>query len=215
MRLKARESSPQVAGCHHRLPEASRSVALTFDDGPDPQFTPLVLDVLAEHGVHATFFLVGFRAERHPEVVRRIQDEGHAIGSHTQTHPDLWEVPLTQAIQEFRRGRATLESITGSSLPLFRPPKGSLNLSQAASVRALQLHTWLWSVDPGDWKPETTPDAIMEGLGQLQPGDVVLLHDAIEKPIEASTTDRSATVGALSRIILAARSQGLGFATLS
>ncbi len=215
MRLKARQSSPRVAGCHHRLAGTKRSVALTFDDGPDPQFTPEILDVLAAQGVRATFFLVGSRAERHPEIVRRIKDEGHAIGSHTQTHPDLWEVPLNQAIQEFRHGRATLESITGSSVPLFRPPKGSLNLSQAASVRALQLHTWLWSVDPGDWKPETSPDAIMGGLGELQPGDVVLLHDAIEKPIEESTTDRSATVGALSLIIEEARSQRFEFATLS
>jgi len=215
MRLKARQSSPRIAGSHHRLPAGLNSVALTFDDGPDPTFTPHVLDVLSELDVKATFFLVGSRAKRHPEIVRRIQDEGHAIGSHTETHPDLWEVPLTEAIKEFRHGRATLEQITGASLPLFRPPKGSLNLSQAASARALQLHTWLWSVDPGDWKSGTSSAAIIQGLGQLTAGDVVLLHDAIEKPIDASTTDRSATVDALSLIIQEARSQGFGFAILS
>jgi peptidoglycan-N-acetylglucosamine deacetylase len=207
--------APRVASASRSLPGGARSVAITFDDGPDPRFTPAVLDVLRERQVHATFFLVGERAERHVDIVRRIAAEGHSLGSHTASHPDMWELNQSAAIAEFTRGREILETITGNSVPLFRPPKGWMDLRFAIALRRFRMKTWLWNVDPEDWSPEATTDNILKGLGNLQAGDIVVLHDAIERPIDSSTTDRSATVEALPRIIDHALTRGLQMVRLS
>ncbi len=124
------------------------AVALTFDDGPDPVYTPEILGVLREHDVKATFFMVGARAENYPDLVRSVLRDGHAVGSHSMTHPDMWELPLLGAVREYRMARDVLESIAGRSIRLFRPPKGSLVPSQALAVRALRFHPWLWSDRP-------------------------------------------------------------------
>jgi peptidoglycan/xylan/chitin deacetylase (PgdA/CDA1 family) len=203
-----------MAGARRTLPPGSGAVALTFDDGPDPVYTTAVLDVLRELDAIATFFMVGARAERNPEIVRRVVDAGHAIGSHSATHPDMWELSLRDAVQEYRAGRRVLESIVRRSVPLFRPPKGSMNPSQALAIRALRFHPWLWSIDVRDWEPHATADGMLALLGTPGDGDIVLLHDAIERPIEDCATDRSSTVVALPRIIRAIREMGLTFETL-
>jgi peptidoglycan-N-acetylglucosamine deacetylase len=207
--------APRVASANRSLPGGAPSVALTFDDGPDDRFTPAVLDVLAERQVRATFFLVGNRAERHVDIVRRIAAEGHALGSHTASHPDMWELNRSAAIAEFRRGREILESITGNPAPLFRPPKGWMDLSLAIALRRFRFNTWLWNVDPEDWSPGATSKEILRGLGDLQAGDIVLLHDAIERPIDSFTTNRSATIEALPGIIDHAQVRGLQLVPLS
>ena len=214
MRLRARRLAQRVAAARRSMGDTNTAVALTFDDGPDPDFTPQVLDVLAELKATATFFVVGARAERHPEIVRRIVAQGHQLGSHSYAHPDLWTLSLPEAIDEYRQGRRTIESIAERPVPLFRPPKGSMNLAQAAAMRMLGLHTWLWSVDPGDWRPDATVESIIGGIGDLGPGDVVLLHDAIERPIEPEATDRSATVAAVPAVVATARSRGLELVAL-
>lgn len=215
VRRRTLHYAPLAAGARRSLGAAPRSAAISFDDGPDADFTPAVLDILSEHGVKATFFVVGRRAERHPEIVRRIVAEGHALGSHTATHPDLWKLDPWVAIAEFRRGRGIVEDITGAPVRLFRPPKGWLDVAQAAGLRALGFRTWLWTVDPEDWAPGATPESILRGVEGIGPGDVVLLHDAIEDPIDASALNRQATVAALPGIIDEARSRDLALVTLS
>lgn len=204
-----------MAGARRKCGAELHAVALTFDDGPDQVYTPAILEVLRELGVKATFFMVGARAEKYPDLVRSVVREGHAIGSHSMTHPDMWELPLRRAVSEYRTAREVLQSIAGRPVRLFRPPKGSLIPSQALAIRALGFHPWLWSIDPGDWEVDASPSSIVGGLGDLGEGDVILLHDAIERPIQESTTDRSATVSALPAIVEAVRRRGLGFATLS
>jgi peptidoglycan/xylan/chitin deacetylase (PgdA/CDA1 family) len=207
--------APRVAAVNRSLAPREPAVALTFDDGPDVTFTPAVLDILSARGIRATFFVVGKRAEENPDIVQRIVAEGHALGSHTASHPDLWELSLPAAIAEFRRGRRMLEAITGQPVRLFRPPKGWMNLEQAAGLRAFGFRTWLWNVDPEDWAPGATSESVLHGVGQLQSGDVVLLHDAIELPIDPSTANRGATVAALPAIIDRVQAQGFDLVTLS
>lgn len=207
--------APRVASASRSLYGESRSVAITFDDGPDADFTPAVLDILGERQIRATFFLVGERAERHVDIVRRIAAEGHALGSHTASHPDMWELNRSAAIAEFRRGREMIETITGKPVPLFRPPKGWMDLSLAIALRRFRMKTWLWNVDPQDWSPGATTETILKGLGELQGGDIVVLHDAIERPIDSSTSDRSATVEVLPWIIDRAQTRGLQMVPLS
>lgn len=190
-------------------------MALTFDDGPDPDHTPAILDELGRLGVLATFFLVGKRARRYPEIVRRMVDEGHAIGSHSDSHPDPWRLPLRMLVGEYRRGRGRVERAARRSAPLFRPPKGHVDAAGALAMLAAGVRPWLWTIDPGDWVPDVRPDDILAGLVGLRPGDVVLLHDAIEGPLAPSALDRSATRAALPAIATLASERGLRFATLA
>ena len=185
------------------------SVAITFDDGPDPRYTPQVLDVLAAHVATATFFLVGRSARRHPELVRGIEAAGHAIGSHTWSHPDMAAVSPRALLRELWAGRRALEEILGRPVSAFRPPAGHFDARMAVGTRLAGLQSWQWSVDPQDWRPGATREGILGAVGGLGERDVVLLHDGIEQPWDESSRDRSETVAALPGIIALIRSRRL------
>jgi peptidoglycan-N-acetylglucosamine deacetylase len=191
-----------------------KSVAITFDDGPDPVFTPPVLDVLAKHGVRATFFVVGSRARLYPDLVRRIVADGHGLGSHSEGHPDPWTLSLVELMREYRTGRRSVEVAANRQVRLFRPPKGYVDLRGAMAMSGARLRPWLWTCDPEDWSPTASCASIVEGLGSLTAGDVVLLHDGIEGPLEPAAEDRSVTLLALPLIIDSIRSKGLSFTAL-
>jgi peptidoglycan/xylan/chitin deacetylase (PgdA/CDA1 family) len=210
----ARRLADRAAGTHWRVEGGDRSVAITFDDGPDPEFTPAVIDILERHNALATFFLVGSRARRHPELVRRLAAAGHQIGSHSETHADMWEIGWRGVAREYRDGRQVLEEIVGAPVPLFRPPKGYLDLPRAMIGRALGLRLWLWTREGEDWAPDATPAGIVERVGVPEPGDVVLLHDAIERPVEERCRDRSATLAALDTLLTDLSQRGFTFVTL-
>lgn len=205
----------RLAGIREQLDRNGTAIALTFDDGPDPVATPLVLDELRRLGVVATFFLVGHRARARPDIVARILGEGHAVGSHSDTHPHAWRVPLTTIVREYRKGRSEVEEAAGRPVLLFRPPNGHVDAAGAAAMVVTRARPWLWTIDPGDWKPEARPADIMVELVGLRAGDVVLLHDAIDGPGAPPTTDRSATVAVLADIAALAHDRGLRFTTLS
>lgn len=202
-----------IAKVQHEV-AGDTSVALTFDDGPDPVHTPLVLDELARLGVRATFFVVGGRARQHPRLVRRMLDEGHAVGSHSATHPDPWTLGTRELVDEYRTGRAHVEEVAGRPMDLFRPPKGHLDVSGALAVRIARLRPWLWTLDPEDWRPGVTADELVARLSTLEPGAVVLLHDGLESPLEASALDRTSTVAALDPVVRSIRDRGLHPVTL-
>ncbi len=214
IRHVGRAGREAALGRRRALGEGSLSVALTFDDGPDPTYTPQVLDVLAELGVSATFFCVGDRVAEHPEVVRRMVAEGHVVGSHTATHPDLPSLDQRHLVNEIRAGRDQLQAELGHDAPLFRPPHGDLALRTGVSARTLGLTTWLWTVDPEDWRPGVQAEAIVDGCEPTGPGDVILLHDGLEQPWAPEALDRSATVAALPGIVASARAKGLTFVGL-
>ncbi|MFN2607336.1 MAG: polysaccharide deacetylase family protein [Acidimicrobiales bacterium] len=203
------------ARVQRHLDRASGNVALTFDDGPDPEHTPAVLDELGRLGIVATFFLVGHRATAHPGIVRRIIDEGHAVGSHSNSHPEPWGIPMPDLVREYRRGRVQVERAARRPVPLFRPPKGYVDGRGAAAMLAARLRPWLWTIDPHDWVPGVRPAEILAGLADLGSGDVVLLHDAIQGPLDPSALDRSATVAALDAVGALARQRQLRFCTLA
>lgn len=215
--LKATTSRAAIRSVRARrgLPVAGDAVAVTFDDGPDPEFAPAFLDELRRLGMVATFFVVGHRTRARPDLVRRALREGHAVGSHSDTHPEPWTVPLPALARDYRRGRQAAEAALGQRVRLFRPPKGYLDGSGAAAMLGAGVRPWLWTVDPGDWRPEATTDDIVAGVEGLTGGDVVLLHDAIEGPLAPSALDRSATLAALPAIAELAASRGLRFTTLA
>jgi peptidoglycan/xylan/chitin deacetylase (PgdA/CDA1 family) len=201
-----------LAGARSRLPD--RGVALTFDDGPHPEYTVGILDVLADLEVPATFFCVGKNAERFPGITRRALAEGHAVGSHSMTHPHPGRVPHAVIRREYVAGRQAVEAITDRPTRLFRPPHGYVGLTHAALLRRRGFQPWLWTIDPEDWRPGVTVDSVVRVATQAQSGDIILLHDWVEEPWAPEALDRSATVEAVRPIVDALRRRGLRFTTL-
>ncbi len=214
LRRRLRERVLDAQPIRRELGEGAPSIALTFDDGPDPVYTPQVLDVLAEHGVVATFFLVGTSARRHPAMVKRIMGEGHRIGSHSWSHPVPLDTPWPALLVDYKRGRRAVEVTSGEANSLFRPPRGEVGARGALTMRALRLEPWLWTVDPEDWRPGISTEEVVAPARHLTSGDVVLLHDGLARPISPEASDRSATVRAVPQIIALAHDRGLSLATL-
>jgi peptidoglycan/xylan/chitin deacetylase (PgdA/CDA1 family) len=159
-------------------PATSRSVALTFDDGPDPTHTPAVLDRLRALGVRATFFLVGQRIEEHPGLVARIVDEGHEIGHHSYTHGPPHRTSTAALLIEARRTSALLQRLVGKRPCLFRPPHGKLTPGKLLGLWALGQTVVLWNLDPKDFAcGAVEPIRRRFQAEPLAGGDIVLLHD--------------------------------------
>jgi peptidoglycan/xylan/chitin deacetylase (PgdA/CDA1 family) len=191
------------------------AVSLTFDDGPQVGTTDLVLDILAHLDVKATFFCVGCNVTANPGLVRRMAAEGHAVGSHSFTHPYSQDLDSLTVHAEYAAGRRAVEAAVGCSSPLFRPPHGHVPPIVAPTLRSLRLQTWLWSIDPEDWRPGARTRQIVADSAKAQAGDVVLLHDWIEQPTAPEALDRSATISALPEIVARIRGKGLHFEGLA
>lgn len=159
-------------------PGARRRLALTFDDGPDPVHTPKVLDLLRSMGAHATFFLVGERAVRVPELVRRIVEEGHELGNHTWSHRNLWACGPRQTVGEIVEGHRVLERAAGSAPRWFRPPWGMVNLAVFRATRRLGTPCVFWSLQPEGLRPVPPARQTRYVLARAHPGAIVDLHDA-------------------------------------
>ncbi|MFP5258093.1 MAG: glycosyltransferase, partial [Acidobacteriota bacterium] len=205
--------SPYVIERHGFAPKA---VALTFDDGPDPRFTPQILDVLKQADVKATFFVIGGNAEKHPDLLRRTFAEGHDIGNHTYTHPNIADVSTTQLNLEVSATSRLMESVLGRQTHLFRSPYGEDSepetQDQVRPLDVLGQQGYVFvgmRIDPGDWKQPGVDAIVDEVVRQAETGEgnVVLLHD--------SGGDRTQTIKALPRIIETLRQRGYHFVTVS
>ena len=154
-----------------------REIALTIDDGPHPVYTPALLQILAQNGVKATFFVVGEQAERYPELVRAESDAGHAIGNHTYDHVSLIKIPPQYIDTEIEACGEVIKRITGKSPHLFRPPGGEYNRSVAEAAEALGYKLVLYSDDPGDYAEPGTQVIEKRTLDTISNGGIILLHD--------------------------------------
>lgn len=153
-------------------PRQEKAVYLTFDDGPDPEVTPRVLDLLNAHGAKATFFCVGSRVEAYPEVYQRIIAEGHSTGNHTWSHPNGWKTSTTGYIEDVQRAARVIGS------DLFRPPYGKVTPGQWMNLRT-KVRLVMWDVLPGDWKSDLTGKQVADHvLRSVKPGSIVVLHDS-------------------------------------
>jgi peptidoglycan/xylan/chitin deacetylase (PgdA/CDA1 family) len=161
-----------------RGPAGGPRVALTFDDGPDPEATPRLLRLLEERDVRATFFLIGERAARHPTLVRAIADAGHEVGNHTWRHRNAWLLSPAAAAREITEGARILDEILGRPPRLYRPPWGIVNLASLATARRLGLVTVLWSVQHEGLRPRSPAAQLRHVTDRLHEGAIVDLHDA-------------------------------------
>ncbi|GKV69262.1 polysaccharide deacetylase familiy protein [Sporosarcina sp. NCCP-2716] len=159
-----------------RRAAAGTGIILTFDDGPNPLYTPKLLDLLGEYGVKAIFFVVGRHAEQHPELLRRMQREGHLIGIHHYHHRSAWRLTPRQTKREIRRTAAVIERITGNKPHFYRPPYGKLNA--AVPFVSDPFITVIWTHILGDWKVRTCDrDLLGRMMAVPADGSVVVLHD--------------------------------------
>jgi cellulose synthase/poly-beta-1,6-N-acetylglucosamine synthase-like glycosyltransferase/peptidoglycan/xylan/chitin deacetylase (PgdA/CDA1 family)/spore germination protein YaaH len=191
---------PQFPTLYHQGAGGPHQVALTFDDGPDPKWTPKILDILKAHNVKAAFFLVGAHAEEYPALVRRIVEEGHEIGNHTYYHPNLALCWPEHVRVELNATQLLIETITGRSTTLFRPPYAAdTSPSRITELTPLQLAqdlgylVVLENIDPQDWARPGAEVILQRVKQQRRDGSIILLHDA--------GGDREQTVEALPRIL--------------
>ncbi|MGE5604977.1 MAG: polysaccharide deacetylase family protein [Bacteroidota bacterium] len=159
--------------------ETGTKICLSFDDGPDPRYTPEVLKILREFKVPAVFFLVGAKAERSPDLVKRIEAEGHQIGCHTYDHRHAYLLSPRKSLATISEGRQAIEKITGKTLRWFRPPWGALNLFQYRFLKQLGLQTVLWNANARDWNKKTGASGILKRLlKKVKPNSIIVLHDS-------------------------------------
>ncbi|TJY39769.1 polysaccharide deacetylase family protein [Cohnella pontilimi] len=188
----------------------TRKVALTFDDVPDPRYTPKVLDILKKKKVRATFFVVGSRTKKHPGLVKRIHREGHVIGNHSYFHPDFSKLPLGKMQEQIRRTETLLLNVVGFKPRLIRPPYGEILQDQVKWAKKERYTVVNWDVDSYDWKQLTGNKIYRNVTRTVRPGSVVLMHAG-----GGAGQNLSGTVDALPRIIDWLRNNGYELVTLT
>jgi peptidoglycan/xylan/chitin deacetylase (PgdA/CDA1 family) len=191
----------------------SGHVALTFDDGPDEQSTPLFLDVLRALDVRATFFLLGEMCQRYPDAAKRLVDEGHEVAVHSWDHRNhLRHLPGRRTADQLSRTADIVEQQTGVRPAYFRPPYGALTAADVVAARRLGLRTVLWTAWGQDWQRDLRPsDVVDEVLRGHLDGGTVLLHDS---DCTSEPGSWRATLGALPPLVAALREQGLDVGTV-
>ena len=173
---------------------SSDAVALTFDDGPDPQFTPMVLEVLKKHGASATFFVLGRQAELYPYILRQILEAGSEVANHSYSHPSFSLLSIPQKIAELKHSE---RAIGKAGKRFFRPPFGHASDRTPLWASLLGYTTVCWSADARDWEV-TEPSTIMELLeANVKPGAITLLHDRAETATDARYFGREAMLAGL------------------
>lgn len=171
-------SLPQQPAKHDEAAhkKEAKRIALTFDDGPDKTYTPLILDVLKKREIKATFFVVGTQVAKYGDVMKRISAEGHAIGNHTWDHADLTKRTAEQIAQEISRTDEAIRKALGTGTKLFRPPYGAANDKVKAALADADQQLIQWTVDTRDWAG-TAPTEIVEKVKkQAKPGGIILMH---------------------------------------
>lgn len=158
-------------------------VALTFDDGPHPVYTPQLLDGLNERGVHATFFVVGKNILGNEALLKRMETEGHLIGNHTYSHVKLSELDIARACAEVEKTNALICEVTGKEPEFIRPPFGEWKKAMECSFEMIPV---LWDVDPLDWTTKNTALVVERVLKDTKAGDIILLHDYYQSSVDAA-----------------------------
>lgn len=187
----------------------TKVVALSFDDGPDPINTPMILEALERHQAKATFFVLGIKAERNPLLVKKIFTDGHEIGNHTYSHPDFHNQTDKFILEEIKKCNDIIYKLTGQVPPLFRPPGGFLSHSMVELVKneGLTIAYWTYQQDSKDWKGKSATQIATHIENNIKPGQIIILHDGAPNGIE--------TAKALDILIPKLQEEGYDFITIT
>ncbi|RDY26334.1 oligosaccharide deacetylase [Romboutsia weinsteinii] len=191
--------------------EDEKIVALTFDDGPDKDYTPQVLDILKKHDVKATFFVVGENVTWNPELIKREYEEGHEIGNHTFTHINVAKKAYGEIDKEISQTQEEVKKVIGQEPKLFRPPYRAISKNMCDIIKSKNMNIILWSnLDPRDWSNPGVGYIINTINNKVENGNIILLHDYNRVRVK-----RSQTIQALEVIIPALKEKGYEFVTVS
>ena len=210
--LRGKVSGEVVSSTFHATgpTDTPNAVALTFDDGPSPLYTPRILSILQHFHVQATFFGIGFEIAAHPELIQQEEAAGMTVGNHSWDHPTnppFRDLPPTRMRAEMSKVVTVLQTV-GVTPFLFRPPGGTYSEALIGMADSMGMRVVLWSVDPQDWRNDITPKEIVSNvLGNVHAGSIVILHDG--------GGFQDATVAALPKIIKGIRKMGLGLVPLT
>ena len=184
-------------------------IALTFDDGPHPTYTPQILDILAKYNAKATFFVIGEHAKKSPDIIKRQVQEGHEIANHSYTHNNARLKEGDALKEELKQTDDIIHEITGMRPTFYRPVGGYYNdlIINTSVHEGYRVIMWSWHQDTEDWKRPGVDKIVHKVLSGRKPGDIVLFHDA--------GGDRTQTVAALSMILPALENEGYEFVTVS
>jgi len=203
---------PDRAKLFHKNPTAADAIALTFDDGPCLTATPDILGLLKEQAVLATFFMIGERVRRHPDLARQVLQEGHQIANHSDRHVAFRSLVPSVCKRELGKAERTFRAVAGVAPRFYRPPKGLIDRSVIRMLGEAGYYAATWSRMPGDYFRWHTEAWIVRGLSQVRPGDIVVLHDGLGLQPEP---DRTRTLNVLPGFIRAMKEQGIRFVTIA
>ncbi len=184
------------------LPE----IALTFDDGPNPTYTPQILTILQEFGIKATFFDIGYLVKDYPALVQQEYSEGHIVGEHSWSHPDLTHLSVSNVRSQLAVASDAIQSAIGIRPTFFRPPYGAVNLTVMQQAKALNLSIIVWNDDPQDWSLPGVHVIIQRAVDEARNGTIILMHDG--------GGNRTQTIAALPTIISTLQARGYHFVTI-
>jgi peptidoglycan/xylan/chitin deacetylase (PgdA/CDA1 family) len=165
--------------------DAVRQVAITFDDGPNPDYTLKLLEGLKKRGVKATFFVLGEEVERYPDILEAIHEDGHLIGIHSYKHVNFTQIGDTASIEQIDKTQEAIYEVTGEYAGYIRPPYGCWRKELDAKVSLIEV---LWDVDPMDWATNDADTVVQRILRNTKEGSIILLHDASESTVLAALT---------------------------
>jgi peptidoglycan/xylan/chitin deacetylase (PgdA/CDA1 family) len=191
----------------YRVNNTEKLVAITVDDGPNPKFTPRLLDILRENKIHATFFVVGNQLEKYPDLGKRILKEGNEVGNHTYTHPKLLKNNSSEIIDEIVKCNDTIEKVLGIKTKYFRPPKGQLNHDIIKAAHEHGEKVVLWSIALEHHDANTPEEMVNRIVNNITPGGIILMHDG--------RLDRTKSIQAVPELIKELQDNGYKFVTLS
>lgn len=191
--------------------EDEKVIALTFDDGPDNDFTPQILDILKKHNVKATFFVVGEKVGWHPEILKREYEEGHEIGNHTFTHINVSKRGYSDIDKEISDTQDVIKKIIGEEPKIFRPPYRAISKEMCSIVKNKDMNIILWSnLDPRDWSNPGVYYIVNTITSKVENGNIILLHD-----YNNLRNSKSQTIQALDVVIPKLKEMGYKFVTVS
>lgn len=193
-------------------PSSEHEVAITFDDGPSPVYTPQILALLKKYNAKATFFVLGRKVEQYPEVIKAMEQDGHEIGNHTFDHPRLTETAKRKCERELERTRLDLDLLGCGNQPhLVRPPYSAYDKQLTTYLTHTNRELVLWSLDSGDWRGLDADTIVHNVLDRVKNGSIIIFHDSDEK----DEADRRPTIEALKVILPALQQRGYRMVTIS
>jgi len=201
-------------GTIYRGDASYKVVALTFDDGPSPIWTPKILDELKKSGVKATFFMLGQHVEKYPDIARRVVLEGHEIGNHTYDHHVLVYYKMDELEKEIKEAQSVIKNATGETTTYFRPPKAWLTSEEKKKIKELGYKIILWTLNSKDWVNFDDKYIVRYITKNIRPGDIILFHDG-GGAFSIEGGNRKETVKTIPRLVEKLREKGYKFLTIT